>query len=349
VGCEVCRGGFDHAVAEGGEIQACEHRLAASEQDGRKCEMQFIDEFGLQVLANGRDAAADLDVTCARGVACALEGRVDAVGNEVECGAAFHGDRGAGVVGEDEGGGVIGGIVAPPAFPAVVGPFAAHGAEHVPAQDEGTEAVHGAVGKIVVHAFRAAGLAGHGLEALRWEEPAVEFRAALAQGILQALFRAGAEPVQGDGEPCHSDTPHHGIPPLFATCYVRDAVSAIRECNMARAILHFMCLAAFAVASPARSQTVSTLYTFKNGSDANLPNAPLDIADGMLFGTSETGGATNNGTVFRVDAATGEEHLVYSFGGGSGGDAPMGSAFLHDGALYGTTTRGGAAEGGVAA
>jgi uncharacterized repeat protein (TIGR03803 family) len=117
---------------------------------------------------------------------------------------------------------------------------------------------------------------------------------------------------------------------------------------MARTILPVICLAAFALALPARAQTFSTLYSFKGGTDATLPNAPLAIAGGMLFGTSEAGGATNNGTVFRVDAATGDERVVYSFGGGDDGGAPMGSVFLQDGVLYGTTTHGGSAQGGVA-
>ena len=74
---KVCGSGFHHAVAEGREIQALEHRLASSEQDRRKRKVQFIDQAGLQVLANGRDATSDLDVTCSRRVACALERGVE--------------------------------------------------------------------------------------------------------------------------------------------------------------------------------------------------------------------------------------------------------------------------------
>src|SRR6202140_4985282 len=84
---EVCGSGFYHAVAEGREIQALEHRLAPSEQDRRKRKMQFIDQADLQVLANGRGATSDLDVTCSRGVACALERGMNPVRDEVERGA----------------------------------------------------------------------------------------------------------------------------------------------------------------------------------------------------------------------------------------------------------------------
>ena len=80
---EVRGSGFHHAVAEGREIQALEHRLALSEQDRRKREVQFIDQAGLQILANCRDATSNLDVTCSRGVACALESGVDPVRDRV--------------------------------------------------------------------------------------------------------------------------------------------------------------------------------------------------------------------------------------------------------------------------
>ena len=49
--------------------------------------------------------------------------------------AAFHRDRCALVAGQHEDGGVIRRVVAPPPFPAVVGPGAADRPEHVAAQD----------------------------------------------------------------------------------------------------------------------------------------------------------------------------------------------------------------------
>ena len=44
---EVCGRGFYDAVAEGGEIQVLEHRLAPSEQDRRKRKVQLIDQADL--------------------------------------------------------------------------------------------------------------------------------------------------------------------------------------------------------------------------------------------------------------------------------------------------------------
>src|SRR5947209_15055939 len=163
---EICGSGFYYAVAECREVQALEHRLAPSEQDRRKRKMQFIDHAGLQVLANSRNATSDLDITSSRGVACALERGINPVRDEVERSAALHHDRLAGMVREDKRRSVIGRIVSPPAFPTIVRPFAAHRSEHVPAKDEGTETVHRAVGKGLIHALRAAALAEHGLKCL---------------------------------------------------------------------------------------------------------------------------------------------------------------------------------------
>src|ERR1700693_774617 len=105
------------------EIQALEHRLGPSEQNRRKRKVQFIDQAGLQVLANGRDATSDLDVTCCSNLACALERGVNPLRDEVERGAALHYDRLTGMVRQDERRSVIGRIVSPPAFPAGVQPF----------------------------------------------------------------------------------------------------------------------------------------------------------------------------------------------------------------------------------
>lgn len=52
MGGEFGRCGLDHAIAEPGEVQAFEQRLAPSEQDGRDRDVQLVDEAGLQVLAD---------------------------------------------------------------------------------------------------------------------------------------------------------------------------------------------------------------------------------------------------------------------------------------------------------
>src|SRR5690606_1913573 len=90
-------------------------------------------------------------------------------------------------------------LLAPPAFPAVVSPRPAGMGEHVAAQDPGADAFHAAPGEVLIYAALAVALAVHLLEGVGREEPFVQVLAADAEGILQALVRAGAEAVDRDG------------------------------------------------------------------------------------------------------------------------------------------------------
>jgi uncharacterized repeat protein (TIGR03803 family) len=84
------------------------------------------------------------------------------------------------------------------------------------------------------------------------------------------------------------------------------------------------------------------LYGFAGGPDGALPVAGL-VRDsiGNLYGTTEVGGTTGNGTVFKVDA-TGHETVLHSFSGPDG-STPISSLILDsNGNLYGTTIGGGA-------
>ena len=102
-----------------------------------------------------------------------------------------------------------------------------------------------------------------------------------------------------------------------------------------------MILAA-AVALPA--QTFETLVNF-GGSDGANPSAGLVQGfDGNLYGTTESGGANNSGTVFKMTPA-GTLTTLYSFCAQSGcadGDGPRaGLVQAANGNLYGTTYDGG--------
>lgn len=87
----------------------------------------------------------------------------------------------------------------------------------------------------------------------------------------------------------------------------------------------------------------SVLHTFKHGEgDGRYPMATLLLdASGNLYGTTENGGVSNWGTVFKMDAS-GHETVLHSFTGGTDGRYPVGSLVSDaDGNLYGTTTEGG--------
>lgn len=88
-----------------------------------------------------------------------------------------------------------------------------------------------------------------------------------------------------------------------------------------------------------------TIYWFP-GSDGTLPSASL-VSDnsGNFYGTTQTGGLYQNGSVFRLTrSAHGgwTSTLLYSFKGGADGASPFGPLiFDSSGNLYGTTAWGG--------
>lgn len=92
-----------------------------------------------------------------------------------------------------------------------------------------------------------------------------------------------------------------------------------------------------------KSGTETVLYSFTDGTDGGLPYAPLvRDAGGNLYGTTELGGASGYGTVFKVDPSDAET-VLHSFASGiTDGQLPLGG-LLRDtkGNLYGTTFEGG--------
>src|SRR6202021_2414048 len=126
---------------------------------------------------------------------------MNSVGDKMKRGAACHLKRRTRMMREDENLGGIRGIVAPPAFPGVVEPLAAHGAEHVAAHDPGTDALERAFGKVVVDA-RGPILASavHCLKHTGGKEPLHQVHPLDAKGMVDVLIGAGAEAVEGDAE-----------------------------------------------------------------------------------------------------------------------------------------------------
>jgi uncharacterized repeat protein (TIGR03803 family) len=91
------------------------------------------------------------------------------------------------------------------------------------------------------------------------------------------------------------------------------------------------------------------LYRFAGYPDAGQPNGPIVIdKTGSLYGSSQFGGATNNGAVFKITPSGSgySESVIYSFPGGSGGQMPeAGVAMDQHGDIYGTTGYGGSSQG----
>jgi uncharacterized repeat protein (TIGR03803 family) len=84
------------------------------------------------------------------------------------------------------------------------------------------------------------------------------------------------------------------------------------------------------------------LYSFAGGADGAFPAAGVIYQGGILYGSTEAGGKEAAGTVFAIKASTGAERILYTFTGGKDGGTPVSGLIYRAGALYGTTTVGGA-------
>ena len=92
------------------------------------------------------------------------------------------------------------------------------------------------------------------------------------------------------------------------------------------------------------SGALTTLYSFSNGADGGHVAAGLvQASDGYFYGTTYKGGASGNGTVFRI-TANGSLTTVLSFNQANGA-LPL-AELVQDaaGVLYGTTSSGGALQ-----
>lgn len=80
------------------------------------------------------------------------------------------------------------------------------------------------------------------------------------------------------------------------------------------------------------------LYRFAGGADGASPEAGLVNVNGMLYGTTATGGngcSGGCGTIFE-STPSGNEKVLYSFRGGTDGAFPSGTLAYFNGVLYGT-------------
>jgi len=112
--------------------------------------------------------------------------------------------------------GVIGRIIAPPAFPCVVRPLAADRAEHVAPHDPGADVLEPAHGEVVVRPFTAALLAEPLLEGLGRKHPFVQRLATFAERTIEALARPRAvaverDAVRGDAQLSHGAAHNCGM------------------------------------------------------------------------------------------------------------------------------------------
>jgi uncharacterized repeat protein (TIGR03803 family) len=93
------------------------------------------------------------------------------------------------------------------------------------------------------------------------------------------------------------------------------------------------------------SSSYQVLYSFAGRADGSIPEASLIDVNGVLYGTTRSGGKFHRGTVFSI-TTSGTEHVLHGFGrihdGKHDGESPQASLIDMGGTLYGTTYLGGA-------
>lgn len=199
-------------VAELRSVKAFQKGFSGAEEDRREGQVHVIDEPGAKVLPDGGNSAAHADIAAVGSVNRSLERSVNAIGDKVESGAAFHLDRSARVVGEHKNRSVVRRIVAPPSLPNVVWPGSADRPEHVPANDPRADIVEASSDKVIVNSGSAAILAKHLSKGARAEDPFVQRHAADAQWIDEILVGAGTVAIEGDCKAVDAEFGHKVVP-----------------------------------------------------------------------------------------------------------------------------------------
>ncbi len=105
------------------------------------------------------------------------------------------------------------------------------------------------------------------------------------------------------------------------------------------------CGTVFSLSTGGKNEKI--VYRLEGGTGGSVPVAGLIRIGGMLYGTTEYGGADSGscfngcGTVFAASIDGGRQRVIYRFKGGKDGSQPLGGLTLLDGLFYGTTLYGG--------
>jgi uncharacterized repeat protein (TIGR03803 family) len=102
--------------------------------------------------------------------------------------------------------------------------------------------------------------------------------------------------------------------------------------------------AALFAGSMVRAQTYTVLHSFTGADGAQPQGGVIQASDGYFYGTTSAGGASGEGTVFRMDTF-GNVTTLHSFSGPDGAQPLAGVIQGTDGNLYGTASIGGPGEG----
>jgi len=91
----------------------------------------------------------------------------------------------------------------------------------------------------------------------------------------------------------------------------------------------------------------TNLYSFTGGNDGSGPHAGLTVSGQTLYGTTSSGGAYTNGTLFAINTDGSGFTNLYNFTGGGDGASPQTDLILSGNTLYGTAASGGSSGNGT--
>ncbi|HKU81468.1 MAG TPA: choice-of-anchor tandem repeat GloVer-containing protein [Candidatus Tumulicola sp.] len=156
----------------------------------------------------------------------------------------------------------------------------------------------------------------------------------VSNGTIFSITPSGTETVQHNFVNSDGGNPHAGLIDVKGTLY---GTTQFGGANGAGTVFSL---------TPSGTQTV--LHSFLgNTYDGAEPVAPLTNVAGTLYGTTQSGGAHNDGTVFKITLG-GKFQLLYSFGSSlTDASSPQAGLINVNGTLYGTTFGGGSAGDGT--
>lgn len=166
--------------------------FAATEQNRCNRQVKLIDETGAEIFSNRGDAAAESDIFACGGFRSSLERGLNAVRHEMKSRPTLHHERFSGMVSKHENRAMVWRVIAPPAFPAVVGPSAPDRPKHVAPKNPGSDILETPGCKIIVDSCLASVPAEHLLKRARREEPFMEAAPPRTKWVFQTLVQAGA-------------------------------------------------------------------------------------------------------------------------------------------------------------
>src|SRR5208283_2110652 len=170
--------------------------------------MDVVNESRVQELLDRGNAPTDPNVFSICGRGSALQGGLNAFGNEMERSLPGHRDRRSCMVGQHEHRSMERWIIAPPALPGFVRPGPSHRPKHVATHDPCSNIIETPGNEIIVNTCCPAVVPNQMLEGASRGHPIVQGHAANAERVLEALTWTSTVSIDGNPKSLDSEFSH---------------------------------------------------------------------------------------------------------------------------------------------